>query len=385
VVQALGDRCTARPDGGMSEGSDKREKVMNTRKILAGATALAGAMMLAGQVVAAEGVATGDTSGKKIAFSNSYAGNSFRQVMIKDFERMAQQAVDEGVIAEFTTVSANNNVTEQAGHIQNLILQGYDAIIVLAGSDTALNGAIKEACDAGITVVAFASGVTEPCARTVDYNLDSYAKAELDFIHSKLGDGPANILEIRGMAGDGFDKRLHEGVVKAMAEYPGYTSVGEVYGQWTGTVAQKEVAGILPSLTKVDAVLTQGGDGYGAMQAFKASGRDIPIIIMGNRQDELQAWKDEHEANGYETFSLGATPSVSQVAFWTAQQILAGKEVPDFVEVPLLQVRQPDLDAWLATVPEGGVLDADYDQALVAQIIDANVAGTELPGVAAPK
>src|SRR6266446_6794053 len=34
------------------------------------------------------GIATGDTSGKRIAFSNSYAGNSFRQVMIKSFESM---------------------------------------------------------------------------------------------------------------------------------------------------------------------------------------------------------------------------------------------------------------------------------------------------------
>ena len=145
---------------------------------------------------------------------------------------------------------------------------------------------------------------------------------------------------MRGMAGHGFDRRMHEGVERAMSEHPGYSMVGEVYGQWTGTVAQKEVAGILPSLDNVDAVLTQGGDGYGAMQAFKAAGRDVPIIIMGNRQDELQAWKDEAEATGYETFSLGATPSVSQVAFWTAQQIPAGKEVPDFVAVPLLTLEQ---------------------------------------------
>ncbi len=348
--------------------------------LLLGASAL-----VAPTVHAADGIATGDTSGKKIAFSNSYAGNSFRQIMIKNFETMAQSAVDKGVISGFTSVSANNNVTEQASQIQNLILQGYDAIIVLAGSDTALNGAIKDACDAGITVVAFASGVTEPCAYIVDYNLDSYAKAELDFIASKLGDKPANILEIRGMAGDGFDKRLHEGVEKALAAHPSYKSVGEVYGQWTATVAQKEVAGVLPSLPQVDAVLTQGGDGWGALQAFKAAGRTPPVIIMGNRQDELQAWKDENAATGYETFSLGATPSVSQAAFWVAQQILAGKEAPKFVEVPLLEVHQPDLDAWLKSVPQGGVLNADYPQDLVARIIDANKAGTALPGVPAPK
>jgi len=350
----------------------------------ASALFLAGAMF-AGAASAQDGIASGDTSGKKIAFSNSYAGNSFRQVMIKSFEQMGAKAKADGKIAGTAVVSANNSVTEQASQIQNLILQGYDAIIILAGSDTALNGAIKDACDAGIVVVAFASGVTEPCAYVVDYNLDSYAKAELDYISGKLGDKPANILEIRGMAGDGFDKRLNEGVKKAFSAHPNYKKVGEVYGQWTATVAQKEVSGILPSLPQIDGVLTQGGDGYGAAQAFKAAGRKLPIIIMGNRQDELALWKQEHDATGYETFSLGATPSVSQVAFWVAQQILAGKKVPKFVEVPLLQIQQPDLEAWLKTVPEGGVVNADYPQDLVAKIVDANVKKEPLPMVPAPK
>lgn len=363
---------------------------MMNQRLPTGAAAL-GVLLLAGTALspsgarADDGVAKGDTSAKTIAFSNSYAGNSFRQVMIKSFEETGAQAVKDHLIKGTTVVSADNSVTQQATQIENLILQGYNAIIVLAGSDTALNGAIKDACDAGIVVVAFASGVTEPCAYRVDYDLDSYGKAELDYIAGRLGDKPANLLEIRGMAGDGFDKRLHEGVVKAEKDHPSYKPVGEVYGQWTSTVAQKEVSGILPSLPKVDAVLTQGGDGYGAAMAFESAGKPLPIIIMGNRQDELALWKKQHDASGYETFSLGATPSVSQVAFWVAQQILAGKQVPKFVEVPLLRIEQADLDAWLAKVPEGGVVNATYDQQLVAEIIDANVAHKPLPGVPAPK
>lgn len=332
-----------------------------------------------------DGVATGDTSGMKIAFSNSYAGNSFRQVMIKSFESMGAQAVKDKKIASVTVVNSNNSVTEQASQIQNLILQGYNAIVILAGSDTALNGTIKDACNAGITIVVFASGVTEPCAYNVDYDLDSFAKSELDFISSKLGDKPANLLEIRGIAGDGFDKRLHEGMLKAVAAHPSYKLAGEVFGQWTSTIAQKEVAGVLPSLPEIDAVLTQGGDGYGAAQAFTAAGRKLPIIIMGNRDDELNLWKQEHDAHGYETFSLAATPSVSQVAFWVAQQILAGKKVPKFVEVPTLNIYQPDLDKWLKATPKGGVSNPEYPQDLVAKIIDANVNKTPLPPIPAPE
>jgi ribose transport system substrate-binding protein len=48
----------------------------------------------------------------------------------------------------------------------------------------------------------------------VDYDLDNYAKAELDYLASRLEKPDANLLEVRGIAGDGFEKRLHGGVLK---------------------------------------------------------------------------------------------------------------------------------------------------------------------------
>ena len=65
----------------------------------------------------------------------------------------------------FTT--ADQEVPTQAAQIQNLILQGYDAIVINASSPDALNGAVKQACDAGIVVVSFDGIVTEPCAYRV--------------------------------------------------------------------------------------------------------------------------------------------------------------------------------------------------------------------------
>jgi len=362
-----------------------RTKLLAAPALAFGAALAAGIAAGPTAALAGAGVATGNTGGDTIAFSNSYAGNSFRQVMIKSFQGAAAQAEKESLIKGSTVVSADNSVTQQAAQIENLILQGYKAIAVLAGSDTALNGAVKDACSAGIVVVVFASGVTEPCAYRVDYNLDAYGEAEMSYLARRFDGRQVNLLEIRGIAGDGFDKRLHAGVEKALQARPNFKIVGQVYGQWTETVAQKEVASILPSLPRIDAVLTQGGDGYGAAMAFLNAKRSLPVIIMGNRQAELALWSNLHAKSGYETFSLGATPSVSQIAFWEAQQILAGKKVPKFVEVPLLTITQKDLAAWLATVPAGGVANAQYSQALVARIIDANVDHTPLPVVSAPK
>ena len=115
---------------------------MRTTALLVSALALAAAAPALAQ--------NADTSKKKIVLSNNYAGNSWRQAMLKSWEKNGKDAVAKGMVASaqsFTT--AENQATEQAAQIQNMILQGVDAIVVNAASPTALNGAVKQACDAG--------------------------------------------------------------------------------------------------------------------------------------------------------------------------------------------------------------------------------------------
>ncbi|WP_292068708.1 hypothetical protein [Marivita sp. XM-24bin2] len=104
----------------------------------------------------------------------------------------------------------------------------------------------------------------------------------------------------------------------------------------------------------------QGGDGYGAAQAFDAAGRPTPLIVLGNRQDELQWWAEQRDANGYDTMSLSIAPGVASLAFWVAQQILAGEEVPKDLTVPFLKITQDGLDEALASTPEGSVANVSY-------------------------
>src|SRR5580700_9138482 len=89
--------------------------------------------------ILATGTALADTSGKKIAFSNNYAGNSWRQAMLSSYDAVTKKAVADKVVAAadvFTT--ADKEVPTQAAQIQNLILQGYNAIVINAASPDAL-------------------------------------------------------------------------------------------------------------------------------------------------------------------------------------------------------------------------------------------------------
>jgi len=311
------------------------------------------------------------TSEKRIALSNNYAGNSWRQAMLESWEKITGAAVADGVVAAadaFTT--AENQATEQAAQIQNMILQGYDAIVINAASPTALNGAVKEACDAGIVVVSFDGIVTEPCAYRIAVDFAAMGKTQLDYLASVMPEG-GQLLEIRGLAGVFVDDEISAGIHEGVAENPQFEIAGSVHGDWAQDVSQKAVAGILPSLPEIVAVVTQGGDGYGAAQAFAAAGRPTPLIIMGNRQDELLWWKEQKDANGYETLAVSIAPGVSTLAFWVAQQVLDGKEVPQDLVVPFLSIDQDGLEASLATTPVGGVANVEYSladsQAVIAE------------------
>lgn len=316
-------------------------------------------------------VATGDTSQAKIALSNNYAANAWRQSMLKTWAATADDAVKRKLVAAapaFTT--SENQPTEQAQQIQNLILQGYKAIVVDAASPTALNGTIKKACAAGVVVVSYDGVVTEPCAYRVTFDFRKMGERQVDYLAERLN-GKGNILEIRGLAGVSVDGEIHAGIMEGLKKHPGLKIVGSVNGDWAQTVAQKAVAGILPTLPKIDGVVTQGGDGFGVAQAFKAANRELPIIILGNREDELQWWKTQIPS-GYKTYSASNPPGAVTVAFWVAQQVLAGKKIPKDVDIvaPLLYLTPEQLPDALAKTPQGGVADIGFSQADTVKLLD---------------
>ncbi|RWL43636.1 substrate-binding domain-containing protein, partial [Mesorhizobium sp.] len=165
----------------------------------------------------ASGTALADTSGKKIAFSNNYAGNSWRQAMLDSYGIVTKKAVEDKIVAAadvFTT--ADKEVPTQAAQVQNLILQGYDAIVINAASPDALNGAIKQACDAGIVVVSFDGIVTEPCAYRVVVDFKDMGKQEVEQM-AKFQPKGGNLLEIRGLAGTSIDDAIHAGILEGVA------------------------------------------------------------------------------------------------------------------------------------------------------------------------
>ncbi|WP_413992351.1 substrate-binding domain-containing protein [Labrys okinawensis] len=310
-----------------------------------------------------------DTATKRIAFSVNYAGNTFRQQMIKAFEDVAQKASTDHIIGGAKVfVTSQNSVTEQAAQVRSLILQGYNAIVITAASGDALNGSVKEACDAGIFVVTFDGLVSAPCAYKIEVDYHRLGLMEGEYMKAHLPAG-SNLLQVRGIAGIPAEQQISDGHFDGL-QGSDLKVVGTIYGQWTQTVARKEIAAILPTLPRIAGVLTEGGDGFGTAQAFADAGRPVPLIYLGNRYEELKWWKEQRDANGYETQSTASNPASSTLAFWVAQQLLDGVKVPMRLPDELVTVQPSDLDTSLASLKPGEVVSKRYTQKDVIDLIN---------------
>ena len=290
--------------------------------------------------------ADGEKGGYKIGLTNSFNGNSYRQQM----EAYAQEAADEltetGEISEFVIVEANNDASKQVQQIENFILEGMDAIIIDPISATALTGAIQEASDAGIPCIIINDGPVESEAELCyQINFDTIDKMSTltEYVCEAIG-GKGKIIELRGTAGAEFDNIAHEGVLKALENYPDIEIVAEVYTDWTGSKAQSELASVLPTLDDVAGVVTQGGDSYAAVQAFEAAGMELPVIGGDNRGYFLKWWANE-APDGYDTISVSSNPWDGATGVYVACDILSGEyEVPNEMVHPFAVVTKDEVE-----------------------------------------
>jgi ribose transport system substrate-binding protein len=211
-----------------------------------------------------------------IYLSNNFVGNDWRQQM----ERVATVSVSKGPLAgrvDLKIENVENTVQAQINSLNNIIRQKPDAILVDAGSDSALNPTIKKACDAGIVVISFDQVVTEPCALAVASDWDRIPAVMAEWMAKQLG-GKGNVIVDRGLAGAPISAQLQNGYEKVLAKYPDIKVVGYYNGDYALGPEQSGVASLLAANPQVDGILTQGY-GSGAIQALKDAGRPIVPVV----------------------------------------------------------------------------------------------------------
>lgn len=326
----------------MNNGSTRRE-VLRYGALGAGAFSLGG--FFTEQAAA----------GKKfnIAMTNAYIGNEWRKQMAEAYERAAKEMQARGSIGEYSAVhGSDNSVPAQLAAMNDMILKKVDGILLLCSSGSQVAGAIEQAADAGIKVVSFDAYASSNRSWNIGFDFGSWGRNNAEFMEQHLG-GPGkaegNILIVRLALGATAGNLIYDEYKKMLDRNPGLKVVGEVEGQATRSVAQRNVAQIVPSLPKLNGVLGAGGnDSFGIVEGMLASGytmETMPPICTGADGDYIQWWREARDKYGYKATGMNAQPEISVWATYYLTQILeSGDNEPKDFFAPSVLTTNENID-----------------------------------------
>ncbi len=258
----------------------KRPGVVRGLTALAAVAIIASACTSGATTAPASSAAASTATGAsyKIGVSNTLQGNGWREEMICSIKA---EALSSGRVSALTIDHRNTDAAGQLSDIRDLIAKGVNAIIVNPASPDAVNAALKEAIDKGITVVAIDQGVTQAGAYVMSNDQVNYGYLGAKWLFTQLK-GTGNVIYMRGAAGASADTDRDTGFKKALAENPGIKVVKEVATGWDPAKGTQEINDILSSGIKFDGIWTSGIDNV-IVDALKTAGHPfVPIVGADN-------------------------------------------------------------------------------------------------------
>ncbi len=271
-----------------------------------------------------QGAAATQDAGKayKVVLSNNFLGNDFRPQMIRLAELTAKQPPFAGKV-DLEVVNSEPTTQAQVASLNNIIQSKPDAILIDAGSPTALNPAIARACAAGIKVVSFDQPVTAPCAWKVAQNMGDGQIVVGQWMSQTLG-GKGKIFVDRGLPGAPVSKIIQDGFMQGLQLEGDVQVAGEFDGKYAPGPEQQGISQLLVGNKDVDGVMTQGYCSP-VFKAFKQAGiSTMPAATCYGYNGELVACVQQKA----DCAVLTGSPMVVQIAMETAFKALTGEDVP---------------------------------------------------------
>ena len=165
-----------------------------------------------------------------IYLSNNFVGNDWRVQMEKEATVAAGLAPFTGKV-KLTITNAANTVARPDQLAHAIVARKPDAILIDAGSPTALNPVISQACKEGIIVVNFDQVVTDPCAYKIFSNFISGEQQSAKWLASVLH-GKGSVFEDTGLAGAPISATISGAWASVLKSYPDIKVVGTYQGQY---------------------------------------------------------------------------------------------------------------------------------------------------------
>jgi ribose transport system substrate-binding protein len=295
----------------------------------------------------------GDGDGNyTIGVSNTLTNNGWREEMICSINAQAQ------VSGEVASLSISHRDTDAAGQledIRNLIAEDVDAIIVNPADRSALDEALAEATEAGITVVAVDQAVTEESAFVISNNQEEYAYLGASWLFEKIG-GAGDVVYMRGIAGAAADDDRDAGFQRALEEFPDINVAFESHTNWDQATGTQQFNDFLATGDNFDGIWTSGIDNV-IVDAMVEAGVDLVPIVGADNAGFVQQLLD---VEGLEGAAVTNSAAVGGAGVTLALQILNGEEPGEQVTLTEPQIWANDSEEGIAQLEEAA--DPDINE-----------------------
>jgi len=245
-----------------------------------------------------------------VGISNSHYGNVWRERMLTDMGTVAAFYEGKGMLKETIVQQSGSDVQIQIQQIRNMINQGVDYILINPASATGLTGVIEEASEVGIpSMVIDAELVEGDRELALSVATDKYEEMynATKYVLTEMG-GKGDIVIMLGNIAYQPDQKRQAGIEGALKEFPDINVLTTVFGEWNQSTAEAVMNDVVAAYPKIDAVITVGSMGMGAMRAFKNAGRELNAITGDPTVEFMLAAKEQIDAGKDFIFASPANP-----------------------------------------------------------------------------
>ncbi len=314
-----------------------------------GRTKTVAVLLAAGFVLSAASLSAQAPKRRVIGMSQCNLGEPWRQQMNADIRKAA--ATHPGLEVVFK--DAQNDSLVQRSHVEELVSQKVDLIVISPREAAALTKPVAQAYEAGVPVIVLDREVLgDKFTCFIGADNRQIGRAAGEWIRQTLG-GKGRIVELEGLMTSTPGQDRHTGFREGLdaAKTPGLEVVFEADMQWLEPNARREMESALARFPKIDLVYAHNDPGaHGAWLAARAAGREKEMRFVGI--DALA-----HEGLRYVRQGiLDATfeyPTGGAEAVEMALRILAAEKVPKRIVLGSRLYTKENVDAGGTPVPAG--------------------------------
>ena len=289
------------------------------------------------------------------------------QPLVNPFTNAALQGLESALKAsgkvstmQVQTMTSVTNIPQQIQMMQTAIQRKPDLIILFPAAPQAFVPAIAQAAKAGIPVISEFEGTPSKYAVTVDINFwlgEAITMSSLVKVMDEKGD----VLGVHGIPGIAGEVDSAASWKAVLSRCPNVHLVGNVFGQYTNTVAKSQVQQFLATHpSQVQGVIDEGTMGPGILGAFSQTGRTPPSLGDADAAQGVLAYWHEHPSYKM-TAMINPDVEVGTVTGTVALRMLEGDGVKvNTLLSPSQYLLTPDnLDqVWKPSFQVGSLADA---------------------------